>query len=65
MPKHKHITVKLLGQSGNAFAIVGKVIAAMKAAECSEDEISAYRKSATASDYDNLLRVTMDTVNVK
>lgn len=64
MPKHD-ITVKLTGRDGNAFAILGAVIAALRRAKVSKAEIDAYTEAATAGDYDHLLRVTMETVNVE
>lgn len=64
MPKHD-ITVKLTSQDGNAFAIMGAVQRALRKAGASKDEIAAYTKAAMAGDYNNLLRVTMETVNVE
>ena len=65
MPKYPNVKVKLTGKDGNAFAILGKVILAMRRAGIKSDEIQAYRKEATSGDYDNLLRVTMQWVEVE
>lgn len=62
MPKYPNVHVRLLGEDGNAFSILGRVRQAMKRAGLSEDDIAAYHAEATSGDYDNLLRVTMDTV---
>ena len=65
MAKYDHVTVKLVGEDGNAFAIMARVSNAMRAAGCSVAERDAYREEAMAGDYDHLLRVTMETVNVE
>lgn len=57
-------TVELVGEDGNAFAILGKVKRALKAAGL-KDQVEEYMKKATQGDYDNLLRVTMEYVNVE
>lgn len=63
-PKYD-VTVKLLGQNGNAFFILGRVIDALKKAKASPDEIKAFREEATAGDYDHLLQTCMKWVNVE
>ena len=63
MPK-TDITVKLIGEDGNAFAILGKVRKALKRGGYG-NLIAEYTKEATSGDYDNLLRVTMEYVNVE
>jgi len=65
MSKHDTITVKLTGRDGNAFSIIASVTKAMRKHGCSKADIDAYTKAAMSGDYDNLLRVTMDTVNVE
>jgi hypothetical protein len=64
MPKFDHITVKLTGRDGNAFTVMGIVTNAMKQADVDQADIDEYFKRATSGDYDNLLRVTQETVNV-
>ena len=56
--------VKLVGEDGNAFAIMGKVRRALKQAGQNE-KAEQYTKEATSGDYDHLLRVTMDYVDVQ
>lgn len=63
-PKHD-ITVKLTGRNGNAFAILGAVVSAMKQAKLPIEDIDAYTKEATNGDYNHLLRVTKNTVHVE
>lgn len=57
-------TVKLIGEDGNAFAILGKVKAALHKAGADEEYIKLYNQEAMSGDYSNLLMVTMDYVNV-
>lgn len=62
MPK-TNIEVKLVNEDGNAFAILGKVRNALKKAGYT-DLAKEYMKEAKKGDYDNLLRVTLDYVEV-
>ncbi len=63
MPK-TNIKVKLINEDGNAFLILGKVRNALKKAGRT-DLAEEYMKKAKSGDYDNLLRVTMDYVEVE
>lgn len=63
--KYPNVEVKLLGHDGNAFAILGKVSKALERAGVSREEIEEYKLEATSGDYDNLLQVTMEWVNVE
>jgi hypothetical protein len=58
------IQVQLIGKDGNAFAIMGAVQRALRKAGASKEEINQYLKDAMSGDYDNLLRTTMDWVEV-
>lgn len=49
---------------GNAYAIMGRVKDALKKAGM-EDKMDEYLEKARSGDYDNLLRVTMDYVEIK
>ncbi len=64
MPKYPDVTVKLVGEDGNAFAILGNVKKALQRAGYKE-AAQEYMKEATAGDYNNLLQVTMDYVEVQ
>lgn len=67
MKENKKVKVKLVGEEGNAFSILSRVVEAMKKANWSKEEISQYQKEAIVGDYYNLLRVTMkyvDDINV-
>ena len=63
MPK-TDLTVNLFVVDGNGFAILGVVRRALQRAGC-HDLAAQYVEDATSGDYDNLLRVTMEYVNVK
>lgn len=63
MPKFD-VDVELVGHDGNAYAIMGRVRAALKKAGATDEELSQYYAESTAGDYDNLLRVAMEWVNV-
>lgn len=50
----------LVGVNGNAFAIMGYVVRAMKLEHKSKDEIDAYIRDARSSDYTHLIAVSVD-----
>lgn len=59
MTKYPDVTVRLVGEDGNAFAILGRVVRAMRKAEIGSAEIKAFQDEATSGDYDNLLATCM------
>ena len=63
-PKYPKVKVKLTGEDGNAFAIMGKIIKALRNADVPEDEIEQYITDSQSGDYDNLLRTAMKWVDV-
>jgi len=59
---HQKVTVKLVGEDGNAFSIMGRVSRALK--RSGQPEAAAeYLKRATEGNYDHLLQVTLEYVN--
>jgi hypothetical protein len=64
-PKYPDITVRLVGEDGNAFAIMGRVSAALRDAGVSKEEQEAYFAESTAGDYDHLLRTAMAWVSTE
>ena len=62
-PKTKP-AVKLIGNDGNAFAIMGSVKKALKQAGADKEYIDQYFKDAMSGDYDHLLQVSMKYVDV-
>ena len=63
--KYPEVTVKLVGEDGNAFAIIGRMSAALRKARVSKEEIATFQKAAMAGDYDNLLQTCQKWVNVE
>lgn len=63
MPGPVKPQVRLVGEDGNAFAILGRVMGALRQAGYSAEEIARYRTEATSGDYHHLLRVTLEWVD--
>ena len=61
--KFPDVEVDLIGSDGNAFAILGKVGKAIRKAH-GDEAAATYHAEASSGDYDHLLRVTMETVDV-
>ena len=59
-----NVVVKLIGEDGNAFAIMRKVSKALRKAGHG-DLAQTYRNEATSGDYNHLLMVTMQYVTVE
>ena len=57
--KHPEVQVDLIGEDGNAFAILGRVLKAMTRAGVPKSERDAFMKEATSGDYDHLLATVM------
>jgi hypothetical protein len=64
VPKYPDITVQLTDTDGNAFAVLGKVLKALRQAGVSEVERDAFKQEATQGNYDQLLQVIMRWVQV-
>ncbi len=64
MPKYPEITVKLVGEDGNAFAIIGRVTQALRSAGVPPLEVTQFQDECMSSDYDHLLVTCMEWVNV-
>ena len=63
MPKY-NVAVQLSGNDGNAFNIMAQVNRALRNAGATPEEIKQYQQEAMSGDYDNLLRVTQEWVEV-
>ena len=61
--KYPNVKVKLTGEDGNAFFIIGRVSQALRRANVGNDEIEAFQKEANSGDYDHLLRTCMKWVS--
>lgn len=62
--KHPEIEVELIGNDGNAFAIMGNVSRALRRGGVPAEEVKEYQAECMAGDYDHLLQTTMKWVNV-
>lgn len=62
--RYPNVRVPLVGESGNAFAILGQVQKALRRAGVEPDVVQAFVRQATAGDYDHLLATVMAWVNV-
>jgi hypothetical protein len=58
------VKVKLVGEDGNAFAILGAVSKALKRAG-HKDLVDEFMAEATSGDYNHLLATCMDYVEVE
>lgn len=65
MSKYQTVTVKLTGNDGNAFAIMGAVSKALRKAGATAEEVEDYMNESMSGDYNNLLRTAMKWVNVE
>lgn len=63
-PKYPGIVVELVGQDGNAFAILGRVTKALRRANVPEGMVKAFYAEATSGNYDHLLQTVMEWVSV-
>lgn len=63
-PICKNVKVRLIGEDGNAFFIIGRVTKAMKLAKVEKETMDAFTKEAMSGDYDNVLRTCVKYVEV-
>lgn len=63
--KYPQIMIKLVGEDGNAFAILARVDVALRRANISKEIRELFKKEATSKDYNHLLQVVMQWVNVE
>jgi len=62
MPKYPDIQVKLVGEDGNAFAIMGRVKKALSRGGVDKVEQDAFLAECMSGDYDHLLQTVMEWV---
>lgn len=58
-PKYPDVHVRLIGEDGNAFAIIGRVSQALRRASVDDEEIARYRTESMSGDYDNVIQTAM------
>jgi len=51
--------LKLIGEDGNVFYILGKAVREARRAGWSEEKIAEFKEKAMSGDYDNALRTCM------
>lgn len=57
-PKYPNIKIKLVGEDGNAFSILGRCTQALKRNGL-KDQVEVFRGEATSGNYDHLLRTVV------
>jgi hypothetical protein len=57
--RYPEVQVGLVGEDGNAFAILGRVRIALRRAGVDESDVQAFLREATAGDYDYLIQTVM------
>lgn len=63
-PRYPDIEVRLVGEDGNALAVIGRVTRALRRNGVDDEEVNEFQQTAMAGDYDNVLRTAMDWVEV-
>ena len=58
-PKYPDIKVKMTGEDGNAFSILGRVTKALRNARVPVEERKKFQAEATKTDYNNVLQTVM------
>jgi hypothetical protein len=61
--RYPDVHVKLVGEDGNAFSILGRVRAAMRRAGVPADQLNEFMQEAMGGDYDTLLQTCMRWVD--
>ena len=63
--RYPNVVVRLVGEDGNAFSIMGRVSQALKRAGVPQEEVRAFQSEAMSGDYDNVLQAAMRWVEVE
>jgi hypothetical protein len=63
-PRYPTVHVKLTGEDGNVYSILGRVIQALSDAGVPQEQIDAFWVEATESDYNHALQTCMRWVDV-
>lgn len=62
-PKVDKPMVRLAGEDGNAYMVMGRVMRALRRMGFTAEQVQEYKTEATKGNYDNLLAVTMEWVD--
>ena len=65
MPKYPNIKAKLIGQDGNAFAIIGTVKQALRKGNAPHRDIDDFVVESMSGDYNNVITTALKWVTVK
>ena len=65
MKSKTDVHVKLVGQDGNVFLIIGKVSKALKKAGFQELADEYLNRTMSADSYNHVLQITMEYVNIE
>ena len=65
MPKYPNIKAKLIGQDGNAFAIIATVKQALRKGNAPQSDIDEFVVEAMSGDYNNVIVTALKWVTVK
>ena len=63
--RYPEVRVRLVGEDGNAFFILGRVTAALKKAGATKEERNEFMMEATSGDYDHLLATVCRWVDAR
>ena len=63
--KYPDIKVRLVGEDGNAYAILARAMREMKRARVPQSDLNQFFTQATSSDYSHLLATVCAWVHVK
>jgi len=63
-PKNKPV-VKLIGEDGNAFGVMGRVKRALARDGADKEYVNQYLHESMGGDYDNLLMTALKYVNIE
>jgi hypothetical protein len=64
-PRYPNITVKLIGEDGNAFGIIGKATRALLRGGVPQAEIKEFQAEAISGDYNHLLKTVGNWMEVE
>jgi len=62
---YPEVKVKLVGEDGNAFFIIGRVSQALRRHGVPKEKVAEFQNEAMKGDYDHLLRTVMRWVDVR
>jgi len=57
---YKHVTVKLIGEDGNVFSIIGRCLKSLRRAGAPKRHMDIFKQQVTSGDYDHALQVVME-----